>query len=374
MTAASGPLTLAGKGTFHRDSGKVTAQGKAIAPVLPEKWLVWLPESVAGFLRAQKAAGAVHIDLADLHRDGADKPWIFKGSTTFEKASTQGVWSFTADKLAVEAAGDWNPAGGVDLDGKLTGTNFTLTGRTLETLSATITAKAQQKTLTFTDIAGTVADGHLQGTFSMWLDAAPHYEAKLTLTDAPLASLLLGPKATDEERKRIGTGKVTASLAVQESFGGGEAGAGEGDRTGRGELVVRDGTIYDVPLAMGLMQVASLRLPVAHAFDKASLSYYLRDNKVTFERILLESPGINLAGMGSMSLKDRSLDMTLLTETPNDLKLPFISEFIQRTRNELFELSVTGTVDNPKIVPVPLSTIATTLRNLLPKRPPQPGE
>jgi hypothetical protein len=133
-------------------------------------------------------------------------------------------------------------------------------------------------------------------------------------------------------------------------------------------LVVRDGTIYDVPLAIGLMQVATLRLPLAHAFDRASMSYYLRDNKVSFERILLESPGINLAGLGSLSLADKSLELTLLTESPNDLKLPIVTDLIRMARNELIQLSVTGTVDNPKVVPVTLSSVATTLQKLLPKR------
>ena len=39
-------------------------------------------------------------------------------------------------------------------------------------------------------------------------------------------------------------------------------------------------------------QIVTLRLPVSKAFDRASMSYYLRDDKVTFEQILLESPGI----------------------------------------------------------------------------------
>lgn len=368
MTATSGPMSLSGKGTYHRETGKVTASGALISAVLPERWFVWLPESVSGFLKSQKAAGAVTIDVANLQRESAGQPWQFKGTTTFGKVSTQGVWGFNAERLAVDAAGTLNRDGTVDLEGKLTGVNFAISGRTLDTLSATIVASAQQKTLTFSDVAGTVASGHLQGSFQMWLETPPlppRYEAKLTLTDAPLAALLLAPNATEEDRKRIGTGKVTASLAVQESMGANP------ERTGRGELIVRDGTIYDVPLAMGLMQVASLRLPVAHAFNKASMSYYLRDNKVTFERILLESPGINLAGLGTLSLKDKVLDLTLLTESPNDLKLPFITEIIQRTRNELFQLSVSGTLENPKVIPVPLSTIGTTLKALLPPRTPK---
>ena len=115
------------------------------------------------------------------------------------------------------------------------------------------------------------------------------------LHDADLSRLLLPKAATDEERKRIGDGRVSATLAVQGTFGD------RPDRTGRGELIIRDGKIYNVPLAMGLMQVVTLRLPVARAFNQAAMSYYLRDNKVTFEKFLLESPSINLAGRHRVS-------------------------------------------------------------------------
>ena len=151
-----------------------------------------------------------------------------------------------------------------------------------------------------------------------------------------------------------------ATLAMRQTFGENP------DRTGRGDMEIRDGKIYNVPLAMGLMQMVTLRLPVAQAFNHAAMSYYLRDNKVTFERILLESPSIDLAGAGTMSLKDKALDLNFVTESPNELSLPLVSTIINQIRLELLQLSVTGTIDDPKITPVPLSPLATTLRAFLP--------
>ncbi len=131
---------------------------------------------------------------------------------------------------------------------------------------------------------------------------------------------------------------------------------------------MQDGKIYNVPLAMGLMQLATLRMPVARAFDRAAMSYFLRDNKVTFERILLESPSINLAGSGTMSLKDKGLNINFVTESPHEFHLPVISPIISQIRDELLQLSVTGTIDNPKVTPVPLSDLSAPLRALLPHR------
>jgi hypothetical protein len=180
------------------------------------------------------------------------------------------------------------------------------------------------------------------------------------LSDAELGRVLLPATATAEERSKIGTGHVTATLSLQQTFGA------RGERTGRGGLVVKDGVLYNVPLAMGLLQVATLRLPLARSFDGASMDYYLRDDRVTFERIVLESKGINLAGAGTLTLTNRALDLNFVTETPNDWNLPILSPILRTTRRELLQLAVTGTVDNPKVTPVPFSGITSALRNLLP--------
>jgi hypothetical protein len=182
------------------------------------------------------------------------------------------------------------------------------------------------------------------------------YTADLVLHDAELSHLVLPGKATDEERKRIGTGRVTASLSLQETFGP------YADRTGRGDLLIQDGNIYDVPLSMGLMQIVTLRLPVSHSFHQATMSYYLRNNEITFEKILLESSGINLAGLGTVTINDRTMNLNFVTETPHFV-IPIVSEF----QNGLLQVSVTGNLANPKVVPVPLSPVANVLRAILPR-------
>ena len=234
--------------------------------------------------------------------------------------------------------------------------------------------------IVISDLIGQVAGGILQGNIRIRTvgsvaatapaaapgtmpaeAAAGGYIADLVLHDAELSRLVLSENASDEERQTIGTGRVTASLSLQETFGP------QADRTGRGDLAVGDGAIYNVPLSMGLMQVATLRLPVARSFQRASLSYFLRNDAITFERILLESAGINLAGMGTVSLSTHALDMSFVTESPHEITIPILTPIIQQTRNELLQLSVTGTLDNPKITPVPLSAISNLLRSILPR-------
>ena len=112
------------------------------------------------------------------------------------------------------------------------------------------------------DIEGKAAGGSLRGSITALFNENPGYQGDLALVDADLPSLVLPKTATEEDRKKIGTGRVTATLALQQTFG--DATGKGADRTGRGDLVVRDGKIYNVPLSMGSScNWRRLRLPVA---------------------------------------------------------------------------------------------------------------
>ncbi|HUO08753.1 MAG TPA: DUF3971 domain-containing protein [Phycisphaerae bacterium] len=377
LTARSGPVALSCDGAYRTDTGECSLRASATSDGLPGPWTSKLPSSVVTFVTDHKTAGQFRLSLDRLERASADKPWDFDADLAVHNLSTDPSLGITADRLLLSTTGTWS-AGGFDFTAQLNGTDVGFSGKTLDTLHAAVQMVSSQQTLNISDIDGKVAGGDVRGTVTVRFPSTPStapatfpvtsiagqpgYEANLVLHDADLGRLALPRTATDEERKHIGDGRVSASLALQETYGT------HPDRTGRGELVIQDGKIYNVPLAMGLMQLVTLRLPVEHAFDHAFMSYYLRDNKVTFEKILLESPSINLAGQGSMSLKDKALDLNFVTESPDKADMPLISPLINEIRTQLLELAVTGTIDNPKITPVPLSPLSAPLRALLPKK------
>ena len=81
-----------------------------------------------------------------------------------------------------------------------------------------------------------------------------------------------------------------------------------------------------------------------------------------------EPPASTSPGAGTMSLSNKALDLNFVTESPNELKRPLISSLVNEIRSQLLQLSVTGTIDNPKITPVPFTPLANPLRALLPKK------
>lgn len=401
LRAVSGPAQVEASGSYQPAARRLDVQARLTADALPVKWIAILPKDLATYMADLKPEGAMTVDLPRLTWRGAGPPlspppgtgatapgnllprgtapgWDFQGEVTVSRLATEGPLISAVKDLKIIGAGSWrspNPegpaptqpatataenSGGLDFDGKLTAQTFTVTGKPIVELKGTIIGQAQARTLTLMDMDGKVAEGTIHGQIVIHAEKAMSYQASFVLSDAELASLLLPADAPADERKRVGTGRVTANLALQEQFGD------RATRTGRGELVVRDGTIYNVPLSMGLMQLVTLRIPVSGAFTNAHMSYYIRDNKVTFEKILLGSAGVNLAGLGTLSLKDRQLDLRLVTESPSAFKIPVVDVL----RSQLLQLQVTGPVESPKIIPIPLDAVSNTLQMLLPKLKP----
>ncbi|HVX86696.1 MAG TPA: hypothetical protein VH253_18075 [Phycisphaerae bacterium] len=367
MGGRSGGLRALWEGTYDVATGACHVAGSAQSDGLPGRWPTLLPQGVRDILDAYKITGKLSAEVASLDRTATGQPWSFTGALGAMHLDMQGgiPLGLDAGKLALKGTfGDQ----GLAMNGALSLSNLKVTGKVIDTLECKVGVDPRQKQLRLDDINGTVAGGKLHGDVLGVFDASGRYEANMVLSDAELNRLLLPANATAEDRAKLGNGQVTATLAVQQTFGQ------RGERTGRGDLVVKDGVLYNVPLAMGLLQVATLRLPVAHSFDGASMTYYLRDNRVTFERIILESKGVDLAGNGTLTLHPEAsngmgagqLDLNFVTESPNDWNIPILSTILKTTRRELLQLSVTGTVDNPKVTPVPFSTITGALRNLLP--------
>jgi len=384
MSAVMDGATLRWQGSFRPDNGAMTLSGEMVANHWPGKLIEKLPAGIAKNLDAKRTDSSFSLTVESLAREGSDKAWDFEGSLKGRNVGATGPMAMTAENFGLAGKGRFDPekAGSgeaFDFDGKLSLENLNVSDHIIDTLTADVAAVSAAHEVTLNGLTGSVAGGQLHGMIRVRTageinpatepattapDTMPSdggYRAELTLSDAEFSKLVLPVNATEEERKKIGDGRVNASLSLQQTFGP------NADRTGRGEMTIDDGKIFNVPLSMGLMQVATLRLPVADSFDQASLSYYLRNDQVTFERILLESKGINLAGLGTLSIKDKNLEMSFITETPHEMYVPILTPIIQATRDQLLQVSVTGTLANPKIVPVPLSAIAATLKNILPR-------
>jgi hypothetical protein len=392
MAAKVGVMDLAWTGSYDVGSGHWSFKGDVESHGIPVKWLDRLPDGLAQSLDTKREGATLSLHVTDLTREAEDKPWAFNATLATANVGFTQPLALGAGRANFVAQGTYASAGmkdakdpaALNFSGVIAATNVMVADHQVDTLTARVDVTSFDDAIRISNVEGKVAQGSLKGYVNVFTKTVPFakiqpdvasatgprperstepsggYEAQFALHDADLAHLLLPAKATDEDRRTMGTAQVNATLGLVETFGPG------GERQGRGELTLRNGNIYNVPLAMGLMQMVTLRLPVARSFREGEMVYGIKGDTIRFERILLASPGINLAGAGTVSVGSKTMALSFITETPNEFAIPILTPIIQQTRNELLQISVTGTVDNPKVTPVPFSSISNALRALLP--------
>ena len=198
-------------------------------------------------------------------------------------------------------------------------------------------------------IHGNVCGGELTGTGA--LNLADHtYQVRLTVNNGDLSRFVTGADAEeteDAEEQRNAktpatTGKVAADLVVEGVWDSPD------NRRARGEILVQDAELYDLPLALGLLNLAHLSLPTTRSFDRAAVSYYMEGDELHFERLMLDSPQVRLQGEGTMRFSTQELDLALTSANPSAPGLGPMTELIDGLRNQFITIHVTGTLEDPE--------------------------
>lgn len=116
----------------------------------------------------------------------------------------------------------------------------------------------------------------------------------------------------------------------------------------RGQLRIDRGVLYDLPLSLGLLQVSHLSMPVASSFTEAHVDYYMKNDRITFEKIALDSPSLRMAGRGSLEPDSGKLDLTLTSSNPSAIKLGPLTEVVNGLRDQLVTVQIAGTLEQPR--------------------------
>ncbi len=262
MSGKLGDIDLAWNGQLHTQTGQASLQGDAVSHGLPLKWLSFLPTQFVQSLDAKHEGTQLTLHFDDLRREGRDTPWSFDGTLATKELAVVEPMAMSSARANLVVQGTYAPAAGgkraaLDFSGVMAGTNIVISDRLIDTVTARVDVVAADNSIHITEIDGKVAGGSLTGrihidTGSPAPDlaatqaatapaiAAPPpgpggYQAELSLSDANLANLLLPANSTEEERNKVGTGRVSASLTLDQRFrpvasgtGGAEAGVAVG--------------------------------------------------------------------------------------------------------------------------------------------------
>ncbi len=125
--------------------------------------------------------------------------------------------------------------------------------------------------------------------------------------------------------------------------------------------------MYRIPLVLGLMQITNLSLPISSPFNEAAARYSVEGEKVSFEQIELRASNMLMSGSGWMDFKSKRVRMTFVTDSPNQWRIPFISDILRGASQEFMQIHVTGTVKEPKVSGSMMNTFTTTVDEVFDK-------
>ena len=161
--------------------------------------------------------------------------------------------------------------------------------------------------------------------------------------DDPTQPVAIPPDhATPDPASDRSRGVVTASLTIEGTPGN------VASRRGRGALDIRNASLYELPLALAALQIANLTLPQSAAFDRASARFVIDGDTARFDSIRFDAPTVEMAGNGTMQLSTRRLNLRLVSRNPAAPQLGAVSELFNVVKDELINVHVTGTLDDPK--------------------------
>jgi len=222
--------------------------------------------------------------------------------------------------------------------------SFRVTGRRVTDGTATLRLDERGTTLHLDDLQGATYGGRVEAHASVGTSVGSAYEATVSVAGAGMAGISRGEAAEVEDHDGATGGLLTGRVDIAGTLGE------PSHRRGRGGLRVREGRMAEAPLTLRLLQVVQLMLPLSGSLDEADISFFIDGDRLTFERLELQSDTLRLVGTGGMKLDGLILD----TRFSSRGTLAIFSDLMGGLTDHLFAIEVTGPLNNPRTRVLPL--------------------
>ncbi len=137
---------------------------------------------------------------------------------------------------------------------------------------------------------------------------------------------------------------------------------------GEGEIRVRDGALFELPLFAGILNALSLELPGKPVFDYALAEARLDGSRIAIDRAELSSAALSFLGKGT--LEKGEFDIRLTHELGRNWfnRVPVFGPFWRFLKGNLVEVEVRGPLESPRVTVIPLKVLTDPARNMLEER------
>lgn len=355
VTARVGDAKLQASGTFEPSSGAVAVSLAGRELKVTDELLAALPESVRRVVKSAELSGTVAFELSKLSVVPKEKSSEveFDGSVWLSKASLQAGVPMTDVNGVVSARGRASGGEIRELAGEVQFESLKLAGRDVEKMTATIVKPAGQDLLQIGKIDGKIAGGQIGGQIDTILSAKDsRFGLSLVLRNANV------PELTGELEKPI-DGRLTASLSLEGRWDDSTT------RRGRGDVLVEGKQMYRVPVLFGLMQIANLTLPLEAPLQQAGVRYTVEGNRITLDTIDLRGKTTAMQGSGWIDFGTKQVQMSLMMGNSAADAVPIFGDLIRGARQDLLQIRIKGSLEEPKVGASAFNTITTTVDEVL---------
>lgn len=313
-----------------------------------------MPAYVERVINGLKLRGRYHLRDARMQwkPDGKGEAVTFNGLIDLTNANaTVGV---PITELNGTLAIDAQRAGAAAwprIDLKLDAKNLRAANRLISPLSLRIASATDPSMLDIRELQGDVYSGQLFGAGTIDLNQQGKYRMGMTLQSARMDPIIYpdkyrskpaaDPTTRPADAMNMPTGILSGQLSIEGVPGD------LGSVSGRGQVDIRNANMYELPVALAMLQLINFSWPSSRAFDRASTRFVISGDDVTLESIALEAPNLNIIGGGQMKYSTLALNVSLVTRNPQPMKLGPINEIIGSVKDEFVNIHVGGTFDKP---------------------------
>jgi hypothetical protein len=204
-------------------------------------------------------------------------------------------------------------------------------------LSASAQSRARDRDKALRAMTADAYGGSLTANIRINHEETQRFRAELALGGADLARFaterLGGPKDL--------TGTVSGKLSLE------NAGASMQTMVGRGDLHVVNAHIYELPVLVSTLAVLKNRTPDKTAFNRCDMQFTVQGERVQFEQLQLLGDAVSLYGRGEADM-NRRVDMVFhALAGPADLPIPGVSFLMRQATQQILEIKVDGSWDQP---------------------------
>lgn len=315
------------------------AIGVASDDGIPGSLRALLPSPAADALAqiGLEASGPIAVEIGTLRADlGEGGAMRVEGSASFERASAE---------VGIEVS---EAAGRVGFEASQDGATVTLaldraTAMGVGATAIVGTIEVDDGAVSFPRIA---ADMHA-GRITAHGELAPsargrRYEVGVGLSDIHLPSLLADlndEPIPDDPTESFG--RLDAGLTLSGIVGRPES------RTGRGEIRIPDGSVITNAFFARLVSVGNLQVPTSGAVSDARASFFIRGDRMSFDRISALVQSVELYGFGLLGIESRELDLYFSSRRLE--RIPVLTDVFDGIKDELVTVRVTGTLTDRNV-------------------------